>query len=63
MYCYTKLQMLQFYYDFLDKFVDREDLQLCEMDTDSLYFSLSRLTLEEVLKSGIFLTIVLNSHR
>ena len=33
-YQYAKLRMLQFYYDFLDKYVDRSDFQYCEMDTD-----------------------------
>jgi hypothetical protein len=32
---YAKLHMLQFYYDFLDIFIDRADFQYCEMDTDS----------------------------
>ena len=27
---YAKLRMLQFYYDFLDKFIDRADFQYCE---------------------------------
>ena len=31
----AKLRMLQFYYDFVDKFVDRRDFQYCQMDTDS----------------------------
>ena len=31
----VKLRMLQFYYDFLDKYLDRADFQMCEMDTDS----------------------------
>jgi hypothetical protein len=38
---YAKLHMLQFYYDFLDKFVDRVDFEYCEMDTDSAYMALS----------------------
>lgn len=33
--------MLQFYYDFLDKYVDRSDFEYCEMDTDSAYMALS----------------------
>ncbi|GFR68008.1 hypothetical protein ElyMa_003720600 [Elysia marginata] len=44
-------------YDFLcgvwrenDKFVSREDYQLCEMDTDSLYMALSTDSLEEAVK-------------
>jgi hypothetical protein len=34
---YAKLHMLRFYYDFVDKFVDRCDFEYCEMDTDSAY--------------------------
>ena len=33
--------MLQFYYDFLDKYLDRTDFQMCEMDTDSAYIAIS----------------------
>ena len=29
--------MLQFYFDFMDKYLDRTDFQYCEMDTDSAY--------------------------
>ena len=51
-YQYAKLKMLQFYYDFLDKYVDRRDFELCEMDTDSLYFALSSKKLDDmVIKS------------
>ena len=35
----AKLRMLQFYYDFLDKYLDRRDFQMCEMDTDSAYIA------------------------
>ena len=28
-YQYAKLRMLQFYYDFLDKYLDRADFQMC----------------------------------
>ena len=48
-YQYAKLKMLQFYYDFLDRFVSRSDFQLSEMDTDSLYMALSAPTLDEVI--------------
>ena len=34
-YQYTKLRMLQFYFDFMDKYLDRSDFQYCEMDTDT----------------------------
>ena len=33
--------MLEFYHDFLDKFVSRDDFVLTEMDTDSSYFGVS----------------------
>jgi hypothetical protein len=39
-YQYAKLQMLEFYYDFMDVFVDRSDFQYCSMDTDSAYYCL-----------------------
>jgi hypothetical protein len=41
---------MQFYYDFVDVFVDRRDFQYCAMDTDSAYIALSADTLEEVIK-------------
>lgn len=46
----AKLRMLEIYYDFLDKLIKREDFQLCEMDTDSLYLAMSSPTPEEVVK-------------
>ncbi len=49
-YWYAKLRMLQFYYDFLLKFVHPSDFQLCEMDTDSAYLALSTNSLEAVIK-------------
>ena len=44
--------MPQFYYDFLDRFVDRLDFQLLEVDTDSLYMALSRDKFDEVVRSN-----------
>ena len=37
----SKLRMLQFYYDFVDKYLDRSDFQYIEMDTDSAYMALT----------------------
>ena len=48
-YQYAKLKMLMFYYDFLTKYIDRHDFQLCEMDTDSLYFALSSTNFDEMV--------------
>lgn len=50
---YAKLHMLQFYYDFVDKFVDRSDFQYCEMDTDSAYMALSGPNLKSVIKPNL----------
>ena len=45
-YQYAKLRMLEMHYDLVDRFIDRSDYQLCEMDTDSLYLALSKDSLE-----------------
>ena len=42
--------MLEFYYDFLDKYVDRKDFELIQMDTDSNYMAISGEKLEDVVK-------------
>lgn len=46
-YGYAKLRMLQFYYDFIRRVIPVGRLELLEIDTDSLYFSLSHKSLEE----------------
>ena len=40
-YQLAKLRMLEFYYDFLDRFVDRQDFELIQMDTDNNYMAIS----------------------
>ena len=40
-YQYAKLRMLQFYYDFVDRYVERPVFQYCEMDADSAYIALA----------------------
>lgn len=42
--------MLEFYYDCVDKFCNREDFQLMAMDTDSLYMALSADCLTDIIK-------------
>ena len=49
-YQLATLRKLQFYYDFLDHYIDRRDYELIQMDTDSMYFALSYDTLEEAVK-------------
>jgi hypothetical protein len=38
-YHLAKLRMLEFYYDFIDTYIDRSGFDLLEMDTDSSYFA------------------------
>ena len=41
--------MLEFYYDFLDKYFNRQDFELCYMDTDSFYVAISGDSLDEIV--------------
>ncbi len=52
-YQYAKLRMLEFYFDFLMRFVDPLDFQMCEMDTDSAYMAISGDSLDVVIKPGM----------
>lgn len=36
-YQYAKMRMLAFYYDVVDRFVDRSDFCVLEMDTGNVY--------------------------
>ena len=49
-YQLAKLRMLEFYYDFLDKFCDRRDFELIQMDTDSFYMALSINDFDDIIK-------------
>ena len=46
---YAKLQMLEFYYDFLDYYLHREDFEVLEMDTDSNYLGITAENLEDLI--------------
>lgn len=49
-YQYAKLRMLQFYFDFIDKYLDRSDFQYSEMDTDCAYIAISGESIEKLVK-------------
>ena len=49
-YQYAKLRMLQFHYQFLERFLDHSDFELLEMDTDSSYIALAGPSLESLIK-------------
>ena len=46
---YSKLRMLELYYNFFKKFCDTEKYEELEMDTDSLYLPLSEEILEDII--------------
>ena len=41
--------MLEFYYNFLGKYISRQDFELCYMDTDSFYLAMSGDSLDEIV--------------
>ena len=45
-YHLAKLRMLDFYYNFIDKYIDRSDFELLEMDTDSNYLFMNIKTMK-----------------
>ena len=46
---YSKLRMLELYYNFIKKFCDTDKYEELQMDTDSLYLALSEENLEHVI--------------
>ena len=50
---YAKLRMLEFYYDFVDFYIDRSDFMYLEMDTDSAYFAISSVELDNIIRPGL----------
>ena len=49
-YQLAKLRMLEFYYDFVDKFCDRRDFELIQMDTDSFHMALSAEDFDDIIR-------------
>jgi hypothetical protein len=49
-YQLAKLRMLAFYYDFIDKYIDRKDFQYCETDTDSAYIAFSNENVDSLIR-------------
>ena len=47
---YAKLHVLEFYHDFLDYYLSREDFQIMEMDTDSNYLGIAAENVEDLIK-------------
>jgi hypothetical protein len=49
-YHLAKLRMLDFYYNFIDKYIDGSDFELLEMDTDSNCFAFLEDSIEKLIK-------------
>ena len=50
-YQYAKLSMLQFYFDFVDRYVERPLFQYCEMDKDPAYIALAVESIDGLVKA------------
>ena len=50
---YAKMRMLQFYYDFIDIYVERPLFQYCEMDTDSAYLALTGESVDDLVTPAL----------
>ena len=49
-YQLAKLRMLEFFYDYLDKYFSRQDFELCYMDRDSFNLAISGDSLDDIVR-------------
>ncbi len=49
----TRRRMLEFYYDFIDKYIDSSEFAYCQMDTDSAYIAFSAEKFEYLIKQEL----------
>ena len=59
---YAKLRMLEFYYDFLDYYLSREDFEILEMDTDSSYLGITAENVVGLIKPELREEFKRNKH-
>lgn len=50
---YAKLKMLEFYYRLVDTYLDRQDYQYLQMDTDSAYIALAGDSIDTLVKPNL----------
>ena len=55
--------MLQFYFDFTDKYIDRSDFTYLNMDTDSAYIAFSGENFEDLIKPELKEHYLLNKNK
>ena len=53
---YAILRMLQFLYDFLNKFVDRSDMNMMYIGTDSCYMTINSENFKDIIKPEMLKT-------
>ena len=46
---YAKMRMLQFYYDFMNRYLEHPLFQCCDMDTDSAYLALAGESVDDLV--------------
>lgn len=59
---YAKLKMLKFYYRLVDTYLDRQDYQYLQMDTDSAYIALSGESIDALVKPDLREKYLSNRH-
>ncbi len=55
--------MLEFYFDFIDKYIDRSDFTYCQMDTDSAYIAFSGEKIEDLIKPELKEDYLINIYK
>ena len=62
-YQLSKLRILEFVYDCIDKYIEREDYDIMYMDTDSIYLCLSKNSISELVKPHMIEDYNENKHK
>lgn len=62
-FTYSKLRMFEFYYHWVDAYLDRQDFQYLEMDTDSAYVVLAGNTIDKLVKPERRADFHINKHQ
>ena len=62
-YQYAKLRMLEFYYDFMDRYLDRKNFEYILMDTDSAYAALAGESVDSLVKEELRDEYESNKHK
>ena len=53
-YQLAKLPMLEFYYDFVDKYIDQHGFELIQMDANLLYMAISGTLMDKLVRPELW---------